>query len=51
MRTNHCILKHKGLNCYQNENFIGKGSPIEYTWVKEIEDFSKKVHMKIWLVL
>ena len=34
-----------------DEKLIGRASSIEYTWVNKVENFSKKIHIKVVLVL
>ena len=50
-RNGEFILINKKVDWYRNDKLMNKESYIEYIWVKEIEDFSKKVCINNRLVL
>ena len=47
MRTCAFILRSKEMDIYKNDKLMSKESPKEYTCVKTIENFSKKVCIKL----
>lgn len=46
-RTSDFILNFNGVDWYLNDKLMDNENPSEYTWVKEIEEFSKKVRIKL----